>query len=457
MQPLDREALEQLDRAALIELVLAQQARIAALAQQVAGLAARVEELSGEPPAAPPPRPLPPFVTPPRPAKPAKGPRKQRQLNFARRRDTPTRLVEHVVDACPDCGTALSGGEVVRRRQVLHIPRVPVEVIEHVVRRRVCPCCDRPCTPAVDLGEQVLGHHRVSLETMAYIASLRTVGRLPLHTIQWLLATWHGLRLARGTLVGLLRAVADRAAPALEQLRAQIRGSPVVHGDETGWREDGDAGYAWCFGTPTLRYFHYDRSRAGAVVQEVLGEAYAGVLVSDCYAAYNRYHGPHQRCWVHLLRDIHDLRAAHPGDADLAAWADAVHDLYLAAKQLAGSELAWDDRVAARAELERRLSALCAPHWGPEATAPQATLCRRIDWFLDELFEFVLDPALPADNNLAERSLRPLVVARKVSGGTRSPEGSRVRMALASLFGTWLAQGRDPFDTCRQLLLAPTL
>ena len=346
---------------------------------------------------------------------------------------------------------------MVRRRQVLHIPRVPLEVVEHVVRRRVCPRCDRPCTPAVDLGDQVLGHHRVSLETMAYIASLRTVGRLPLDTIQWLLATWHGLRLARGTLVGLLRAVAARAAPALAQLLERVRGSPVVCGDETGWREAGQAGYVWTFSTPTLRYYHYDRSRAGKVVQQVLGDVYEGVLVSDFYGAYNVHAGPHQRCWVHLLRDIHDLRAAHPGDADLAAWADAVHDVYLAAKQLAAGDRAWDERVAVRAALERQLSALCAPYWAPDSAVPQATLCRRIDWFLDELFEFVVDPAVPADNNLAERSLRPLVVARKVSGGTRSDAGSQTRMALASLFATWLAQGRDPLAACHEMLLAPTL
>jgi transposase len=453
---LDRRALEQLDREALITLVLTQQARIATLEGQVVALTARVNELSGEPPAPPAPPP-PPFVKPPRPAKPPKGPRKRRAVGFARRRDTPTRVIEHVVDACPDCGTPLSGGEVVRRRQVLHVPRVPVEVIEHVVRRRVCPCCARPCTPAVDLGDQVLGRHRVSRETMAYIASLRTVGRLPLRTLQWLLAAWHGLRLSVGGLVGILQAVAARASPALAQLRAQIRASPVVHGDETGWREDGAAGYAWCFGTPTLRYFHYAHSRAGAVVRAVLGEVYEGTLVSDFYAAYNSHHGPHQRCWVHLLRDIHDLRVAHPGDAELAAWADGVHDLYLAAKQVAASELAWAGRVAARADLERQLTALCAPYWAPDSAVPQATLCRRIDWFLDELFEFVGDPAIPPDNNLAERSLRPLVTARKISGGSRSGEGSRTRMALASLFGTWQAQGRDPFTACGDLLLTATL
>jgi transposase len=271
MKPLDRDTLEQLDRAALIALVLAQQARLAALEAQVAALAARVEELSGEPPAPPPARPLPPCVKPARPARESKRPRKRRTLNFARRREVPTRVVEHAVGTCPGCGAPLAGGEVVRRRQVLHIPRAPVEVVEHVVRRRVCPCCARASTPAFDLSGQVLGHHRVSLETMAYIASLRTVGRLPLRAIQWLLEGWHGLRLSAGALVGILQAVADRAKPALDALRAAVRGSPVVCADETGWRENGQNGHVWFFGTPTLRLFHYDHSRAGAVVQAVLG------------------------------------------------------------------------------------------------------------------------------------------------------------------------------------------
>jgi transposase len=452
MKPLDRDTLEPLDRPALIALVLAQQARIAALEAQVAALAARVEELSDTPPAPPAARPLPPCAKPARPAKPAQQPRKKRSVNFARRRDAPTRVIEHVADACPGCGTALAGGEVVRRRQVLHIPRAPVEVIEHIVRRRTCPCCGRVCTPPLDLGDRVLGHHRVGLETMAYIASLRAVGRLPLRTIQWLLGARHGLHLSVGALVGLLKAVAARAKPALAQLQAAVRGSPVVCADETGWREDGRPGHIWTFSTPTLRLFHYAHSRAGAVVQEVLGAVYEGVLVSDFYVAYNVHDGPHQRCWVHLLRDIHDLRAAHPGDAGLAAWADAVHDLYLEAKQVAAGDAGGAARAAARDDLERRLTAVCRDGWQPGSALPQATLCQRIDRFLDELFEFVLDPAVPPDNNLAERSLRPLVVARKVSGGSRSAAGSEVRMALASLFGTWLAQGRDPFAACQHLL-----
>ncbi|HEX5504306.1 MAG TPA: IS66 family transposase [Thermomicrobiales bacterium] len=447
---LDREALDRLDRAALVALALALQGRIAALEAQVAVLAARVEALGGRPPA-PPAAPAPPaFVTPARPAKPAERPRRRRPVGFARRREAPTRIVEHAVGTCPACGAALRGGAVVRRRQILHVPPAPVEVVEHVVRRRVCPRCGRAHTPPLDLGDQVLGRHRVSLETMAYVASLHAVGRLPLRAIQWLLAARHGLRLSVGALAGLLRAVADHAAPALAALRARVRGSPVVCADRgpacgCGWREDGANGDVWVCTTPQACSCQYDRSRAGAVVQEVLGAEDDGVLVSDCYAAYTIHEGTHQRCWAHLLRDVHDLRTVHAGDAAVQAWADDVHALYLEGKQ-----------VAASAALERRLTALCREGWAPGSPLPQATLCQRVDRFLDELFAFVLDPAVPADNTLAERRLRPLVIARKVSGGTRSEEGSRVRMALASLCATWLAQGRDPFTACLALLRQPT-
>ena len=84
------------------------------------------------------------------------------------------------------------------------------------------------------------------------------------------------------------------------------------------------------------------------------------------------------------------------------------------------------------------------------------TLCERVERFLPELFVFVAVPGVPADNNLAERSVRPLVIARKISGGSRSPKGSETRMALFSLFSTWGAQGQNPFFQCLSLLSQPS-
>jgi Transposase IS66 family len=82
------------------------------------------------------------------------------------------------------------------------------------------------------------------------------------------------------------------------------------------------------------------------------------------------------------------------------------------------------------------------------------TLCERVESFLPELFVFVAYPGVPSDNNLAERSVRPLVIAHKISGDTRSPKDSSTRMGLASLFGTWMAPGFNPFSQCLALLTA---
>ena len=105
----------------------------------------------------------------------------------------------------------------------------------------------------------------------------------------------------------------------------------MVHADETGRRQNGANGYVWTFSTPTERYF-LRRGRNKEVVDEVLDESFGGVLVGDFYAAYHHYPGLKQRYWVHLLRDIHDLKALYPEDAKLTRWAAVINKIYAEAK-----------------------------------------------------------------------------------------------------------------------------
>jgi hypothetical protein len=86
---------------------------------------------------------------------------------------------------------------------------------------------------------------------------------------------------------------------------------------------------------------------------------------------------------------------------------------------------------------------------------PCCTLARRVLRHQDELFQIVLAPGLPADDNLAERSIRPLVIKRKISGGSRSAAGTRTRLTLASLLHTWIARNRSPFVECLTALQHP--
>ena len=384
---------------------------------------------------------------------PPKGPRKPRPHGFARARMTPTRQVEHVVEHCPDCGTQLSGGWTHRTREVIELPQVPAEVTEHVYVARICPGCRRRCLPPTQLDGVVMGKQRLGVNLLSLIATLREEGRLPIRSVQWYLDTVHQLRLSVGAIVSAIHRTAQRAQPAVAGIVDRIRASPVVHADETGWRQSGANGYVWTFSTPTERYF-LRRGRGKAVVDEALSDAFSGVLVSDFYAAYHHYDGPKQRCWAHLLRDIHDLRTLYPDDTPLAKWADAILELYRRARACTHPQA--KRRRTAQLALERRLLALCQPFLD-DPSATQAKLCRRIERHIKELFVFVAEPAVPSDNNAAERSLRHLVISRKISGGTRSELGTDSKMTLASIFGTWRVQGLNPLTACRQLLRSPQL
>ena len=376
-----------------------------------------------------------------------KGPRKRRLHGFARRRAEPTRRVIHAPESCPECGTGLSGGWVQRTREVIDIPIVPAEVVEHVFVARMCALCRKRRMSQDSLQGLTMGRRRLGANLMSLMVTLREEGRLPGRVIQWYLRTVHQLRLSVGAIVEATHAAARKAQPAVAATLERIRGSPVVHADETGWRQDGLNGYVWTFSTPTDRYF-VRRGRGKGVGDEVLGESFSGVLVSDFYAAYNHYAGLKQRCWVHLLRDIRELEALYPKDAGLSRWAKSVRRLYGRAK--AGALLATRGRLV----MERRLLSMCRP-FSNDPLAPQAKLCRRIERFIKELFVFVSYADVPPDNNAAERSLRHLVVSRKVSGGTRSEQGTDSKMALASLFGSWRANGIDPLSQCRSLLISP--
>ena len=185
------------------------------------------------------------------------------------------------------------------------------------------------------------------------------------------------------------------------------------------------------------------------VPEEVLEAAFRGVLVSDFYSGYHYYLGLHQRCWVHLLRDVRKLKEEYPTDGVLA-WAKKLRDIYDRAK--AFSSECPKAQQAARLEFQAELLELAVPY--VDACLPQSVLAKRLVQFEAELFTFVEHPQVPSENNAAERSVRPRVIARKISGGTRSSKGSKTMATLASLFETWRLRTMNGLEACRQMLIA---
>lgn len=432
----------------------------AALRQLVAELQEQVEELTSRLAELEKRSKTPSFVKANRPKK--EGPAKTRKKrsaehNQARRREEPTRVEQHRVEECATCGYQLRGESEAYRRQVIELPKPqPVEVIEHHIMKRWCPACAAWQQPEMKWETQVIGQGRIGVRLGALIAYLHQSLRAPVRVIQGYLLTIHQVRLSIGEISELLQRMKRQSERAIADLKQAVQWQAVVHADETGWRENGRNGYIWCLttdGLDAIRYYEFDPRRNRDVVTRLLGPAFGGHLVTDFYGSYNIYSGPHQRCWVHLLRDLHNLQEEHQLDGEVVAWALAVRYQYLDACQ--AQELAEPAERERRYALLWRRTELLGLQYAQVRKHPCQALAKRLLRHLDELYQFVLHPQVPADNNLAERALRPLVVQRKVSGGSRSRAGSETRLGLASLFATWQARNLNPFHEFLQVLSRP--
>lgn len=443
------DAFASLSREELISLVQQQADLNLFLQQEILTLREEIQRLKNGGTAPPVLKPEPPAWVKQNVAPPSveKTPRKPRSQAFVRPRETPTEEVLHACSHCPDCGRTLAGGTQYSRRQLIELPAVSVRVIDHVLTARYCGVCEKSCVPTPDLSDLAVGHSRFGQRVHSLVAYLRQVGRLPVRGIASLLSALCCLKVSTGEVSEMLSRVAGLGQPAYARLQESLRTREYVHGDETGWRENGANGYLWSFSTPDVCLFTYPKTRAGHVVTDILGKDYQGIVVSDFYGGYNRHLGLHQRCWVHLLRDVHHLTEKFPLPGVLD-WAKRLRQVYDRAKAFSHPDR--KGRAKARVRFQEALVALASPFVA--ASLPQSVLCKRLLQFESELFTFVEHPAVPSENNAAERVIRSRVIARKISGGTRSPAGSQTMAILSSLFATWQLRGEENLSACRQML-----
>ena len=159
----------------------------------------------------------------------------------------------------------------------------------------------------------------------------------------------------------------------------------------------------------------------------------------------------------------HSLKERFPEHDGLAQWSRRVREVYDQAQAYSGPDPGLPEtvrrsrRVKQQRRFQKQLWSICQPYLGSDT--PMRVLCQRVERFLPELFTFIVEPRAGADNNPAERSLRPPVVSRKISGGTRSAQGSETKSIMASfmasLFGTWRLQGRNPYHALNSILSQP--
>jgi len=271
-----------------------------------------------------------------------------------------------------------------------------------------------------------------------------------------------GLKFVPASAVGFDRKAAARGTPIYEDLRQKIRAAEVVQADETSWRSDGLGHFVWFAGNENLAFFHIDRHRSAEVAKALFGEDFDGTLVRDRYAAYNGIGRDWQACLAHIItkaKEISREQALLPEsemDAATGPFCDHVMDLTsrlcLTGQQLKSGAIPW--KAAARIEKRsvKELTALCKQ---PLRFKPAETLRTYLAGPQQKfLFTFLRRPGVPPTNNLAEQSLRHLVIFRKICFGTRSDSGLKTHSILPSLVQTARRQGVLPRKFLETLLTA---
>ena len=258
------------------------------------------------------------------------------------------------------------------------------------------------------------------------------------------------LELHRGSLLGAMHTLAIRLKPALERLLEQYRRAPVKHADETGWRNDGKNGYAWLFCTLLLSVFRFRQSRAAQVAREVFGQKrLPGTLVVDRYAGYHKTLCGMQYCYAHLLREVRDLGQEFAQQPEVQRFVQTLAPLLAQAMKLRTQGLPLTEfRQQARQIKAQIVECVQAPAQHPGIQKIQNLFREKAH----RLYRWTRHPSIPAENNRAERELRPLVIARKISFGSQSERGLQTREVLMSVLHTLTKRSEDTFAAFTQAL-----
>lgn len=246
-----------------------------------------------------------------------------------------------------------------------------------------------------------------------------------------------------GTFFKIAHRVAGQLEPLFNTILEEVRKCQYLHIDETSWRTDGTSGYAWLFANNLFRIFACRHTRGSEVPLEILGEEKLPmIMITDRYVGYNPVKNvERQYCYAHLLRDIKKLEEEFPDDREVKTFVDILKPLLKKAISLKGEGLPLEKYLKKAEDLKTEIMDVCKS----SANHPGVQHIQNI--FREEehrLFHWVKSPEIPAENNFAERELRPLVISRKISFGSQSNRGLKTREILMTVLHTAKCRGYDP-------------
>jgi len=378
--------------------------------------------------------------------------------------DNPDHQFRYPPAECRGCGADLSGQQVwaERRHQVTDIQPAPEpKVTEHVAQSKMCPCCGEVTEGALPPG--VRARASFGPEAHAQAANLICGNFVPSGRAAALMAEMAGVKVSLGWIAGV-RAKAARLAEAsgfMDLVASLLRQAEAVHADETPARAAGGMRYVHLACTRWLTHMHTGDRSAGAVDAGGVLPGYQGILVRDGYhQGYGHLTAAlHAWCGAHLLRDLKDLYEFEPREQD---WAASMAGLLIEARDAAREARAEGKKALdldVLSDLVDRYRAIATAGlavnvYRRTATAKDARrVARRFLGHEDMILRFITRPDLEIfTNNEAERTIRPVKVQQRASGGCwRTLDGLADFAVVQSYLSTASKWGVTKIDALRGL------
>jgi len=330
----------------------------------------------------------------------------------------------HIGNTCPDCGSNLDD-KGARTRTVIDCQPIKMKKVLYHLERKRCPKCKKliSARPPGVLAKCLYSNQLLSVVAVQHYIYGNTLGQIEKQT-----------GIGYSSLVDAMHQLSKRLKDVPNALIEAYRQAAVKHADETGWRTNGNNGYAWLFCTPDISIFRFRGSRSSSIAEEVFGEKpLPGMLVVDRYNGYNKMPCSIQYCYAHLLRTVKDLEKNFPENAEIKSFVEALAPQLANAISLRTLDITAGQFKRQAAKIKNEITNIT------NSQAKHPAIQKIQDIFrekADRLYHWADDRSVPADNNLAERELRPLVIARKISFGSQSDAGARTREILMTVLHT---------------------
>lgn len=335
-----------------------------------------------------------------------------------------------------------------RRHQVTELPRIEAHVTEYQCQRVVCRQCGN--TTQAELPPEVRGHF--GPELTALIAYLTVVCRMPRRVVLELMEQVLGIPLSLGSVQNSWEETSEAVAEPCAELQRQLPNEPVLNADETGYRTSGEKRWLWAFVAPGFVFYKIALSRGTEVLVQLLGAAFAGILCSDRCPTYLKYHpGEGQFCWAHFKRnilgvlDIAKTTEAERFCRDVLALHARLFRLwhrFRAGPGVRYGPITREQLILKSIPLEKKFFALAFAHLD-STDRDVSNLARALCQHFERFFTFLEKDGVEPTNNSAERALRCAVQWRKISFGSRSPQGELAVARLLTVARTCRMQNRS--------------